>query len=117
MEAPNTGVIIANILNVNRIDIVINGNKTLLFLNPGIDKVLLVINRLVNEIVELTPAKITATINKSWLPTLENLVLQENGVIKAQPEVTAVLSEHFVTYTFLRLWLESLITVYQKDSG
>jgi hypothetical protein len=47
--------------------------------------------------VVLTPAKITATINKSWLPTLVNLVLQEKGVINAHPAVTAVLSEHFVT--------------------
>jgi hypothetical protein len=76
-----------------------------------------VINKLVKETVVLTPAKITATINKSWLPTLVNLVLQENGVIKAQPAVTAVLSEHLVTYTFFLLWFESLITVYQKDSG
>ena len=74
-----------------------NGNKIRLFLNPGIDNVLRVINKLVNDIVELTPASITATINKSWLPIPENFVLQENGVIKAHPAVTAVLSEHLVT--------------------
>jgi hypothetical protein len=56
---------IANILNVNNKDIVMNGNKTLLLRNPGIANVLLVINKLVNETVVLTPAKITATINKS----------------------------------------------------
>jgi hypothetical protein len=55
----------ANILKVNNSDIVINGNNTRLFLNPGIDNVLLVINKFVNETVELTPANITATINKS----------------------------------------------------
>jgi hypothetical protein len=40
-------------------EIVINGNKILRFLKPGIDKVLLVINKFVNEIVVLIPAKIT----------------------------------------------------------
>jgi hypothetical protein len=65
MEAPNTGVTIANILNVNKRAIVMKGNKTLLFLKPGIAKVLLVIKRLVKETVLLTPDKITATINKS----------------------------------------------------
>jgi hypothetical protein len=75
---------------------VINGNNILLFRRPGIDKVLLVINKFVNDIVELTPAKITATINKSWLPTLVYSVLQENGVINAHPAVTEVLSEHLV---------------------
>jgi hypothetical protein len=108
---------IANIRNVNNIAIVIKGRRTLLFLKPGIAKVLLVINKLVNEIVVLTPAKITATINKSWLPTLVYLVLQEKGVIKAQPAVTDVLSEHLVTYTFFLLWFDNLITVYQNDSG
>jgi hypothetical protein len=58
-------VTIANILKVNNIEIVIKGNKTLLFLKPGIANVLLVINKFVKDIVVLTPAKITATINKS----------------------------------------------------
>jgi hypothetical protein len=65
IEAPKTGVIIANILNVNNNEIVMNGNNTLLLRKPGIANVLLVIKRLVNETVELTPASITATINKS----------------------------------------------------
>jgi hypothetical protein len=65
IEAPKTGVTIANIRKVNKIEMVINGSKTLLFRSPGIDKVLRVINKLVKEIVVLTPAKITATINKS----------------------------------------------------
>jgi len=65
IDAPKTGVIIANILKVNKIEMVINGNKTLLFRNPGIAKVLLVINRFVKETVVLIPANITATISKS----------------------------------------------------
>jgi len=91
-----------------------NGSKTLLFRRPGIAKVLRVINKFVNDTVLLIPANITATINKSWLPTLVNFVLQEKGVINAQPAVTDVLSEHLVTYTFLRLSLDNLITVYQN---
>ena len=65
----------ANILNVNKSEIVINGSKTLLLRRPGIASVLLVIKRFVNETVELTPAKITATINKSWLPIFVYFVL------------------------------------------
>ena len=42
-----------------------NGKSTLRFRNPGIDNVLLVINKFVKDTVELTPANITATINKS----------------------------------------------------
>jgi hypothetical protein len=45
--------------------IVIKGNKTLLFLKPGIAKVLLVINKFVKPTVELIPAKITLTIKIS----------------------------------------------------
>jgi hypothetical protein len=44
---------------------VINGNNILLFLKPGIDKVRLVINKLVNETVELIPAKTTDNIKIS----------------------------------------------------
>jgi len=96
IEAPNTGVITASILKVSSSAIVTKGIKILLFLKPGIERVLLVINKLVNEIVELTPASITATINKSWLPTQVYSVLHENGVIKAQPAVTDVLSGHLL---------------------
>lgn len=95
IDAPKTGVITASILSVSSSEIVINGNKTLLFLSPGIAKVLRVISKFVNDIVVLTPAKITATINKSWLPTLVNLTSEENGVINAQPAVTDSRSEHF----------------------
>ena len=59
MAAANTGVIKANIRIVKSKLIVINGNRIRLFLNPGILKVLLVINKFVKDIVVLTPAKIT----------------------------------------------------------
>jgi len=73
-----------------------NGNKIRLFFRPGIDKVLLVINKLVNDIVVLTPAKITDTINKSCVPKPVYFKLQENGVIKVQPAAVNVLFEHLV---------------------
>jgi len=50
---------------VNNKAIVINGNKARLLFKPGIDNVLRVINKFVNEIVLLIPAKITDTINIS----------------------------------------------------
>jgi len=59
IAAPKTGVTKANIRIVKNNAIVIKGNKTRLFLRPGILKVLLVINKFVNETVVLTPAKIT----------------------------------------------------------
>jgi hypothetical protein len=65
IAAAKTGVTNANILIVKNKAIVINGNKTLLFLKPGIANVLLVINKLVKPTVELTPAKITLTIKIS----------------------------------------------------
>jgi hypothetical protein len=42
-----------------------NGKSTRLLRNPGIAKVLLVISKFVNEIVELTPAKITPNAKRS----------------------------------------------------
>jgi len=65
IEAPNTGVTTANILIVSNRLIVTKGNIVLRLVNPGIDKVLLVISRLVNDIVVLIPANMVATINKS----------------------------------------------------
>jgi len=65
IEAPNIGVTIANILIVKNNAMLMNGNKTLLFLKPGIANVLLVINKLVKPTVELIPAKITLIINMS----------------------------------------------------
>jgi hypothetical protein len=61
MAAPKTGVTKANILIVKNKAIVMNGNKTLLFLKPGILNVRLVINKFVKEIVVLIPVNITPT--------------------------------------------------------
>ena len=65
IDAPSTGVTTANILIVNSRLIVTNGSIERLLVNPGIDNVLLVINKLVNDIVVLIPAKIVAIISKS----------------------------------------------------
>jgi hypothetical protein len=65
IAAANTGVTKANIRIVNNKLIVIKGNNILRFLRPGILKVRLVINKLVKDIVVLTPAKITLTIATS----------------------------------------------------
>jgi hypothetical protein len=80
----------------NRRPIVTNGSKCFLFLKPGIARVRRVINKLVNDIVELTPAKITDNIKISWEPIPVNFILDENGVINVQPAVVSVLLEHLV---------------------
>ena len=54
---PRIGVITAKALNIKRIDILIKGNNIRLFLNPGIDNVLLVASKLTIEIVVLIPAQ------------------------------------------------------------
>jgi hypothetical protein len=41
---------------------------------------------------------------------------EENGVIKAQPAVVSVRSEHLEKYTFLRLALDTFIAEYTKAS-
>jgi len=72
---------------------------------------------LVNETVELIPAKTTEINNKSCAPIPVYLVLDENGVINVQPAVVKVLFEHFVKYIFFLLIFETLLAIYQKDSG
>jgi len=96
IAAAKTGVTNANIRKAKSVPIVENGNKTLLFLIPGIANVLRVTNRFVKDIVELTPAKITLIINISCAPTPVYFVDEENGVIKVHPAVTSALLEHLV---------------------
>jgi len=93
------------------------GSKILLFRNPGILNVRRVISKFVNEMVVLTPAKITLTIATSWLPIPVNLVLHENGATKVQPAMVNVLFEHFVIYTFFLLILVNFLIAFQKFSG
>jgi hypothetical protein len=90
-------VINASIRIVKNNAIVINGSKTLRFLNPGIESVLRVINKFVKLIVVVTPAKITAVMIISCPPIPVNFVLEEYGVIKVQPDKVNVLLEHLVT--------------------
>lgn len=61
IAAPRTGVIRANIrITKNRV-IVRKGISTRRLRSPGADSVRLVINKFVNEIVVLTPDRITVT--------------------------------------------------------
>jgi hypothetical protein len=77
MAAPKTGVIKTSIRIVKNKAMVIKGSKILRFLNPGIDKVLRVINKLVKLIEVVIPVKITARIIKSCPPNPVYLVLDE----------------------------------------
>ncbi len=117
MTAAKTGVIITSILNANNKPIVMNGKRTLLCFNPGIDKVLLVINKFVNETVVLTPAKTTETNKISCDPIPVNFVFDENGVINVQPAVVIVLLEHFDIKFFFLLNFNILFEKNQKVSG
>jgi hypothetical protein len=65
MAAAKTGVISANIRMVNKRLIVIKGNNILRLRRPGMLNVRRVINKFVNEMVVLIPAKITLTIAMS----------------------------------------------------
>ena len=60
------------------------------------DKVRLVINKLVKDTVVLIPAKTTDKIKISWAPIPVYFILEEKGVIKVQPAVVRVRFEHFV---------------------
>lgn len=66
------------------------GIKTRRFLNPGADSVRRVISKLVNEIVVLTPDKITLIIAISCAPKPVKRVLLEKGVMKVQPAIVRV---------------------------
>ena len=90
MAAPKTGVISASILITKNSVIERKGIRTRLFLKPGADNVRLVINKLVNDIVVLKPDNITLIIAISCAPRPVNLVLDEKGVIKVQPDIVKV---------------------------
>ena len=90
MAAPKTGVMSASILITKNNVIDRKGIRTRLFLKPGADNVRLVISKLVNDIVVLKPDKITLIIAMSCAPKPVNLVLDEKGVIKVQPDIVNV---------------------------
>jgi hypothetical protein len=62
-----------------------NGIRVFLCLKPGIESVLLVINKFVNDIVVLIPANITDITAISCIPKPVYFNLAEKGVIKVQP--------------------------------
>lgn len=90
MAAPSTGVMSASIRITKNKVIERKGIKTRLFRKPGADSVRRVISRLVNDIVVLTPDKITLIIAISWAPIPVKRVLLEKGVIKVQPAIVRV---------------------------
>jgi hypothetical protein len=117
IAAAKTGVISASIRIAKSNEIVINGNKPLLFLSPGILNVLLVINKFVNDIVVLIPAKITDKIAISCDPIPVYFVLDEKGVTNAQPDKVSVRLEHFVKNSFFRRNLLALLAKNQNESA
>ena len=72
-----------------------------LCLKPGIDKVLRVINKLVKEIVVLTPAKITEMTAISCEPKPVYFNLDENGVINVHPAIVREAFGHCTTKVVL----------------
>jgi hypothetical protein len=97
IDAASTGVTNASIRIVSNKLIEINGSNDRLFRKPDITNVLLVINKFVNDIVVLIPAKITEIIKISWLPTPVYFTFDEKGVINVQPAVVKTLLEHLET--------------------
>jgi hypothetical protein len=117
IAAAKTGVIRANIRIARNSAILINGRSTFRFLRPGIANVRLVINKLVKEIVVVTPANITEIIAASMLPNPVNRIALEKGGINVQPANVKVLLLHFVKYIFLRRLPVTLVAINQKLSG
>lgn len=115
--APKTGVTIANIRKVSKTAIVTKGMRTRRLRKPGETNVRRVINKFVNEIVVLIPAKTTETSKISCAPYPVNLTLDENGVINVQPLAVSVLLEHLLKYTLRRRALETLSATNQRLSG
>jgi len=72
------------------------GINTRRFFSPGIDRVRLVINKLVKETVVLIPEIKPLIIAKSCDPKPVNLTLEENGVTKVHPDIVKIEFEHLV---------------------
>eukprot|EP01015_Nassula_variabilis_P002660 TRINITY_DN1154_c0_g1_i13.p1 TRINITY_DN1154_c0_g1~~TRINITY_DN1154_c0_g1_i13.p1 ORF type:complete len:278 (+),score=-17.42 TRINITY_DN1154_c0_g1_i13:2-835(+) len=117
IAAAKTGVIKANIRIVKNKAMLMKGSRTLRQRRPGIAKVRLVIRRLVNDMVVVTPAKMTDTIAASILPQAVNLTALENGGIKVHPAIVKVLLLHLVKQIFRRLFPVTLVAKYHMDSG
>ena len=81
----------------------IKGISTLRFLKPGADNVLLVISKLVNDIVVLSPDSSTLIIAISCAPALVKRNFDENGVINVQPDIVNEESLHLIKNFFFFL--------------
>lgn len=67
-----------------------NGISTRRLRRPGADSVRRVIRRFVNEMVVLTPERITLIIAMSCAPSPVKRVLLENGVMNVHPAIVRV---------------------------
>ena len=116
MAAPKTGVINANIRITKNKVILKNGIKTRRLRSPGAERVRLVIKRLVNDIVVLTPDNITVIMAISCAPRPVNRTFEEKGVIKVQPDiVNEELLDFGIAFFFSRFNFNCVV-IYHKES-
>ena len=116
MAAPKTGVINANILMTKNSVIDKKGIKTRLLRKPGAESVRRVINKLVKDIVVLTPDKITLIIAMSCAPKPVKRVLLEKGVINVHPAMVKVELLDLGNDFFLNLLALSCVVKNHKES-
>ena len=116
IAAPKTGVMRASIRITRKRVIDKKGINTRRLRNPGADSVRRVINRLVNDIVVLTPESMTLIIAISCAPKPVNRVLLENGVMKVHPAITRVeLLALGKDFFFVRFVLSCVVTNHSES--
>lgn len=96
--------------------IVRNGISTRRLRKPGADRVRRVISRLVNEMVVLTPDKITVMIAMSCAPIPVKRVLDENGVMKVHPDMVKDELLDFGRAFFFSRLVFSCVVMYHRES-
>ena len=116
IAAPRTGVMRASIRITRNKVIERKGINTRRLRSPGADSVRRVINRLVKEIVVLTPESMTLIIAISCAPNPVKRVLLENGVINVQPAITSVELLALGSDFFLTRFVLSWVVINHKES-
>ena len=116
IAAPRTGVMRASIRITRNKVIERKGINTRRLRSPGADSVRRVINRLVKEIVVLTPESMTLIIAISCAPSPVKRVLLENGVINVQPAITRVELLALGSDFFLTRFVLSWVVINHKES-
>jgi hypothetical protein len=115
IAAPNTGVIKANIRITKNSAIDKKGTNTRLLRKPGIERVRLVINKFVNDMVVLKPDNKTLTIAMSCAPNPVNCVLLEKGVIKVHPDITKLGFLHLTLFDFFLFCFKMFVASDHED--